>query len=104
MVSRSSGDVDQADPVIASDLADPQNPAGAVGLIVETLRLRRKSGLAPYTVLCCDNLPDNGRLLGAAVVGFARRLDPQLANWIEAEVAFPSTMVGRITLPRCQKL
>jgi fructuronate reductase len=30
------------------------------------------------------------------VVGYARRLDPALAEWIERRVAFPATMVDRI--------
>ncbi|MFC6490859.1 mannitol dehydrogenase family protein, partial [Nitratireductor sp. GCM10026969] len=89
--------VDDRHPAIAADLADPHAPRGALGLLVEALRLRREKGLAPFTVLCCDNLPDNGGLVRAGVTDFAARVDPDLADWIRTHVAFPSTMVDRIT-------
>ena len=96
-IDRTAMAVDPQHPAIASDLAAPRTPSGAIGLIVEALRRRRQEGNAPFTVLCCDNLPDNGGLIRAGVVDFARRFDPDLANWIAGEVAFPSTMVDRIT-------
>jgi fructuronate reductase len=84
-------------PSIAPDLRSPSQPRGAVGLLVEALRLRRERRLAPFTVLCCDNLPENGALLRAGVLDFAQQIAPPLARWIEASVDFPSTMVDRIT-------
>ncbi len=96
-IRRPGGEVDPAHPAIARDLADPRHPAGTIGYIVEALRLRREAGAAPFTVLCCDNLPENGRLIRAGVLDFASRVDPALRDWISAEVAFPSTMVDRIT-------
>lgn len=95
-IARGAG-VDPANPAIAADLADPRSPSGVIGLLVEALRRRREAGTPPFTVLCCDNLPDNGALLRQGAVDFADRFDPALARWIEAEVAFPSSMVDRIT-------
>lgn len=83
-------------PDIAADLATPDAPRTAVGLIVAGLARRRARGLAPVTVLSCDNLTDNGPKLAAAVAAFARRIDGGLADWIEAGVAFPASMVDRI--------
>lgn len=88
---------DPAHPAVAADLANPRAPHGVLGLLCEALRLRRAAGVAPFTVLCCDNLPDNGKILRAATIDFARRIDTDLAGWIENAVAFPSTMVDRIT-------
>lgn len=82
---------------VAADLAAPARPQGVLGLLTAALRLRRQAGVPPFTVLCCDNLPDNGAALRGAVVDFARRLDPDLAAWIAAHTAFPATMVDRIT-------
>jgi fructuronate reductase/mannitol 2-dehydrogenase len=66
--------------------------------LAEALRLRREAGVPPFTVLSCDNLPANGATARAAVVGYARRRDEErFADWVEAEVAFPSTVVDRIT-------
>jgi len=91
------GTLDQDHPTIRRDLADPRHPTGLIGHLVEGLRRRRDAGLKPFTVVCCDNLPDNGRKVGRAVADFARRLDPGLADWIVGEAAFPCTMVDSIT-------
>jgi fructuronate reductase len=64
---------------------------------VQALTRRRAAGLPPFAVLCCDNLPDNGPKLRGLLVDFARRTAPDLADHIAGEVAFPATMVDRIT-------
>lgn len=81
---------------IAHDLMTPAEPVSAPGLIVRALELRRAAGSDPFTVLCCDNLPSNGETTARVVTGFARLRDPELADYIAREVAFPSTMVDRI--------
>lgn len=96
-VDRAEGRVDPEHPAIAADLADPRRPSGVIGLLVEALRRRLVAGTAPFTVLCCDNLPENGALVQAGVVDFANRIEAGLGDWIAANVAFPSTMVDRIT-------
>jgi fructuronate reductase len=83
-------------PDIVHDLANPQAPRSAVGLLVAGLRARRDAGLGPFTVLCCDNLPSNGQVLRGLVRDFAALQDDTLASWIEANGAFPATMVDRI--------
>lgn len=82
---------------IAADLAQPEAPKTALGLIVEALKRRRAAAIPPFTVLSCDNLPHNGRLARAAVRSFAAELDTGLAEWMDANVSFPCTMVDRIT-------
>lgn len=89
--------LDLDDPEVRADLASPARPISAIGLIVGGLARRRSAGLGPFTVLSCDNIPENGRLARAAVVGLAARRDPALAAWIDAHGAFPSSMVDRIT-------
>lgn len=96
-IDRAAMDADPDHPAVAHDLAQAQAPQGVLGIITAALAARRDAGVAPFTVLCCDNLPDNGALLRAGVTGFARRLDPGLADWIAENVAFPATMVDRIT-------
>lgn len=93
----SGHDLDVAHPDIVHDLAAPETPHSAVGYIVAGLRRRQRLGLRPYTVLSCDNLAENGHRLRNAVVQFAQRIDSQLANWIEQNVAFPCSMVDSIT-------
>ena len=84
-------------PAIAADLAAPASPKTILGLIVQALKNRKAAGITPFTVLSCDNLPNNGILAKAAVLAFARVVDGALASWIEANVTFPCTMVDRIT-------
>lgn len=84
-------------PDIVHDLDSPFAPVSAVGYLVEGLRRRRDVGLPPYTVLSCDNLPDNGGKLRRAVLQFAERLDEELALWIAAHTTFPRSMVDSIT-------
>jgi len=91
-----SDELNFAHPDIVHDLALPGDPVSAVGLVVLALDRRRAAGGGPLTVLCCDNLPHNGRLVRDLVSVFARERDPALAAWIAAHVAFPSTMVDRI--------
>jgi mannitol 2-dehydrogenase len=79
------------------DAAAADGPGSALAQLVEALDRRRRRGQAPFTVLACDNLPDNGEVARAAVAGFARLRDERLADWIEENVAFPSSMVDRIT-------
>ncbi|WP_102224933.1 mannitol dehydrogenase family protein [Acidimangrovimonas sediminis] len=96
-LNRATRGCDPDHPAVAADLAAPDRPQGVLGLIVRALEMRRAGGLAPFTVLCCDNLPENGPLLRGAVIDFARRIYPGLADWIAAETSFPATMVDRIT-------
>jgi fructuronate reductase len=91
-----TGRLNLAHPTIAHDLAHPDAPCGAIGFLVEALRRRRAAGLRPFTVLCCDNLPANGRVLARLVEAFAQQRDPALAAWIAAEARFPCSMVDRI--------
>jgi fructuronate reductase len=92
------GRLDLEHPAIRADLAAPHQPASLVGWLAHGLRLRRAAGIAPFTTLSCDNLSDNGAKLGRAVAAFAAACgEPGLARWIEAEAAFPNTMVDSIT-------
>ena len=92
-----AGELDFEHPDIAHDLRNPQAPRSLIGWLAHGLRLRHESGLAPYLVVSCDNLSDNGRTLRRAVLAFARRHDRALADWIEDRTRFPRTMVDSIT-------
>jgi mannitol-1-phosphate/altronate dehydrogenase len=85
------------DPDVLRDLAQPSAPATVFGYLVEALDRRRRAGLAPFTVVSCDNLHRNGEAARASVVGLAQLRDEVLARWITDRVAFPSSMVDRIT-------
>jgi mannitol-1-phosphate/altronate dehydrogenase len=93
----SAGRLDLDDPGVARDLARSTQPASVLGYLVESLRRRRDAGTAPFTVLSCDNIPRNGATARNAVVSFAALRGGNLADWIDANVAFPASVVDRIT-------
>ena len=77
---------------IAADAANPAAPKTVFGLILAGLARRRDRGIAPFTVMSCDNIPGNGEVARRMIVAFARLKDPELADWIDQ----PSLLV-RIT-------
>ncbi len=82
----------------ATHAQKPQTaPQTAIGLLVYGLFLRKQAGLPAPLIVSCDNLVDNGKKLCDAVVAFAARCDDLLAQWIQQNVRFPSTMVDSIT-------
>ena len=92
-----TGEFDAANVAVVHDVRNRQEPQTVFAYIVEGLRLRREAGIAPFTVLSCDNLQGNGEIAKRTVVGFAKLVDPDLGDWIETDVSFPNCMVDRIT-------
>jgi len=107
------GGPDLSDPELAADLAvvaaelegapsASATPAlSPVGALVRGLARRMRADAGPVSVVCCDNMPDNGEVLAGLVL---RSLDAvggplaeRLRAWVLESVAFPSTMVDRIT-------
>ena len=83
-------------PEVVADLAAPDRPATVPGLIVAALMRRHRAGIAPFTVVSCDNLAGNGELLHRVLVDHAERIDPDLGRFVAEEVACPATVVDRI--------
>lgn len=83
-------------PFIVADLQNPHQPKSAPGVVVEALARRKAAGLPAFSVMSCDNMPENGHVMRNVVCAYARAVDAELADWIEAHVTFPSTMVDRI--------
>jgi fructuronate reductase len=74
-------------------------PAGAMAIVAAGLARRQAAGLGPVTVMSCDNRAGNGPFARAAVLAAGESVgvpEPAL-RWIDEAVAFPSTMVDRIT-------
>ncbi|WP_062210380.1 mannitol dehydrogenase family protein [Demequina oxidasica] len=96
-IDDATGEFTPVDDATRADMAGAEVPTSAFGLIAEALRRRRRSGHAPFTVLSCDNVQHNGRVARTALLAVAEAMDPELAMWIAENVAFPSSMVDRIT-------
>lgn len=97
------GSLDLTDRLVRADLSGDGGTEVArttVGQLVRGMQARSSHSGAPLSILCCDNLTDNGRVLRALVMDFCAALPSAegepLAQWIEANVSFPSSMVDRI--------
>jgi mannitol 2-dehydrogenase len=90
-------------PDLANDIDDPDNPTSVFGCIISALKNRHTAGIKPFTVMSCDNLPENGHVARNAVVGLAAAQSSELADWISKSVAFPNSMVDCITPATSQR-
>mgnify|MGYP000747622109 FL=1 len=95
-IDPATGKLDLNNPRIVHDLENPSEPHSAPGILVEALHRRRERGLPAFTVLSCDNIPDNGHVVKNAVLGMAQKRSAALSEWIDSHVSFPGTMVDRI--------
>lgn len=84
-------------PDILYDIEHPDAPQSVFGILIAGLAKRKAVGSPAFTIMSCDNLPGNGHVAQQAMLGLARELSPEIAEWIESEVAFPNGMVDCIT-------
>ncbi|MCE7028257.1 mannitol dehydrogenase family protein [Jiella avicenniae] len=91
-----TGDLNPRHPDVVSDLENPHAPTSAPGLLVEALRRRKAANVVPFTVMPCDNLPANGPTVHRIMAQYAALIDPDLARFVENDVAVAGTMVDRI--------
>lgn len=91
-----TGQLNLEHPAIVHDLAHPEDPQSLPGIILAAIKLRRDASLPPFSVMSCDNMPENGHVTRNVVVQLAEQQDRQLADYIQQNITFPSTMVDRI--------
>ena len=91
-----TGNLNESHADIIHDLKNLDKPVSAIGFIVAALKQRFENNQKAFTVLSCDNLPNNGEVLEKVVLQFAQKISPALADWIKANATFPSTMIDRI--------
>jgi fructuronate reductase len=90
------GELDLTHVDIAHDLEHPAAPRSAIGWLAAALEERYRSHRRPLTVISCDNLQSNGVKLRRAVGTFVERSRPDMLPWLEANVAYPQTVVDCI--------
>ncbi len=64
--------------------------------LTRAMRERMAEKLPGLTLLCCDNLADNGAQLSRLMAEYLDRFAPEVCSWFENECRCPSTMVDRI--------
>ena len=92
-----AGGFDATHPEIIHDSANPKTPQTVFGLLLAGLQLRNSLGHAPFTILSCDNLPENGHVTRQSVEGLAALISGDLRDWVADKVACPNSMVDCIT-------
>ena len=90
------GSIDWENADIRHDIETSDPPRTAIGCLAEALSIRCRKNL-PVTIMSCDNVPENGKMLRSCMLQFCRKKYPEIAGWVESSVAFPCTMVDRIT-------
>lgn len=89
--------LDLTAPSVAADL-DGGQPQSVYGYLAQALAKRAEVLDQPITVLCCDNIRNNGKVLENALLAFIEATgQADLAAWVRANVTFPCSMVDRIT-------
>ena len=96
-VDANTGGFDAGHPEVISDLANQDSPKTVFGIIIAALMKRRESGNAPFTIMSCDNLPENGHVARNTVLGLAKGRNDDSHDWILKHVEFPNSMVDCIT-------
>lgn len=91
-----SGELDFNHPDIQHDLAAIGSPKTMIGFVVRACEARRAQGKKGFTLMSCDNLSHNGEVAKKSILAFAQHADALLAEWIEQNISFVSTMVDRI--------
>jgi len=92
-----TGEFDASNPAVLADLAENAAPSTVFGLVVEALIRRKGRGIPAFTIMSCDNIQGNGDVARKMFTAFAALRDPAVADWITRSVAFPNSMVDRIT-------
>ena len=90
------GGLDMEDEGVRHDLKCPDRPKTALGFVTAGLLKRFETDAGPITLLSCDNMPENGDVVRRGVLALATQHGNRFIDWIDANCAFPSSMVDRI--------
>ena len=91
------GDLNLADPTIQGEVKGGK-PQSVYGFLRAALIARVATTAAPLTIACCDNIRQNGKMLHRNLLAYLTACeDHALVEWVTQNVAFPCSMVDRIT-------
>ena len=100
---KENGSLDTDHPVIASEIAG-HSASSVYSYLARALQARMTGCGKALTILCCDNIRANGRMLRANFLTYLKVCNFEaLRAWVEQCVTFPCSMVDRIT-PRTTEL
>lgn len=92
-----AGNLNPADPVIAAEVSGAKGTS-VYAYLRAALTARKASTAAPLSILCCDNIRQNGKMLKRNLNAYLALMgDDELAAWVAQNATFPCSMVDRIT-------
>ncbi|MAL02599.1 MAG: mannitol dehydrogenase [Alcaligenaceae bacterium] len=96
------------DPDIARDLQNPRQPRSAIGVLAWAVAQRKRLGYKPFTLMSCDNIPANGKVLQRVLEQYIQEVqdslgDKELLRYFLDQYACPCTLVDRLTPPVQEK-
>lgn len=92
-----TNEFDFDNPLIKHDLENPSSPKTIFGYLTQALFLRKANNHEGLSIQSCDNIQGNGHVLKKMLFSYVERAAPDLIPWIDDHVAFPNSMVDRIT-------
>lgn len=96
--------LDDTLPHIRLDLNAPQSARSPIGVLAWAIYQRKLHGLPPFTLLSCDHLPANGKILQRVLEHYIQRVqddldDPDLLQYFLDQYACPCSLVDRNVQP-----
>ena len=93
----STSALEASHPVIAAEIAGERQES-IYAYLAAGLAARRAADMGPLTILCCDNLRNNGTILAQNFLSYLKLSGQKdLAAWVTRHCTFPCSMVDRIT-------
>ncbi|AXA33103.1 mannitol dehydrogenase family protein [Francisella adeliensis] len=96
-IDPNTGKFDWNNDNIKFDIENFNTPKTIFGFLALCLRERKLNNQAGVTLLSCDNVQHNGRVLEYTLLEFLSKQDQNLKNWVKEKCSFPNSMVDRIT-------
>lgn len=92
-----NGALNPEDPLIAGEISGGEGRSIYACLSTALAQRMRKTG-QPLTIMCCDNIRRNGKMLQVNLDAYLRLTGQEkTADWVRRHVTFPCSMVDRIT-------
>ena len=92
-----NGALNTQDALIAAEIRGEEGKS-VYAYLSAALSQRMQAGGGPITILCCDNIRQNGKMLRANLAAYLEHTSQDaLAVWVANYVTFPCSMVDRIT-------
>ncbi|MFB5944242.1 mannitol dehydrogenase family protein [Albibacterium profundi] len=93
----SEGNFNWENEMVLWDLQNPDSPKTIFGYLTAALKSRYLKGGGELTIQSCDNIEHNGNVLRCMLGAYISKAAPEISHWVDANVAFPNSMVDRIT-------